>query len=271
MTDRFRAAMARGPLLLDAAMGTRLVGRGLRLADDDPALWNLSRPEIVAEIHRRDVEAGAEVLLTNTFGANRKWLSRFGRADEFAPINRRAVELARREVGDNGFVAGSISPIAAEEPSSYRDQAEVLVDAGVDALMFETHRLDQAEIALGQVAPDSSVPLLISLFAWPDSLDEAVRRLADLGASAVGLNCVAGMKSAVRIAEALRRVTVLPLIVKPSAGFPGEVMASPASFALESAALLALGPILVGGCCGTNESHVAALREGWYHRAQSGS
>lgn len=265
MIDRFRTAMARGPLLLDAAMGTRLMERGLQLADDDPVLWNLSQPEVIAEIHRRDVEAGAEVLLTNTFGANSQWLSRFGRSDAFAAINRRAVALARREAGVNGFVVGSISPIASKEPASSRDQAEVLVDAGVDALIFETHRLDQAEIALGQLAPQSPVPLLVSLFAWPDSPAEAVRRLADLGASAVGLNCVVGMESALRIAEALRRVTALPLIVKPSAGYPGEVMASPASFAQDSAGLLALAPILVGGCCGTNESHVAALRAAWYH------
>ncbi|SIO08516.1 Methionine synthase I (cobalamin-dependent), methyltransferase domain [Singulisphaera sp. GP187] len=266
MTDRFRAAMTRGPLLLDAAMGTRLVGeQGLRLADDDPALWNLSVPEVIAAIHRRDIAAGAEVLLTNTFGANRNWLSRFGRADEFATINRRAVELARREAGTNGFVVGSISPMAAEAPRSYREQAEVLVDAGVDGLLFETHRLDQAEVALGEVAPSSSVPLLVSLFAWPESPREAVCRLADRGASAVGLNCVVGMKSALRIAESLRQVTGLPLIVKPSVGFPGEVMASPASFAREAAALLALAPVMVGGCCGSNESHVAALRAAWYH------
>ncbi|WP_406701034.1 homocysteine S-methyltransferase family protein [Singulisphaera sp. Ch08] len=263
--------MARGPLLLDAAMGTRLVERGLQLTEDDPALWNLARPEVVAEIHRRDIEAGAQVLLTNTFGANRKWLSRFGRAADFTAINRQAVELAQLEAGPTGFVVGSIGPIAADEPGAYRDQAEILVDAGVDGLIFETHRLDQAVIALERVAPALSVPLLISLFAWPEPTDEAVHRLADLGASAVGLNCVVGMKSARQIAESLRRATMLPLIVKPSAGFPGEAMASPESFALEAAALLALAPVMVGGCCGSSESHVVALRAAWYHQGASGS
>jgi methionine synthase I (cobalamin-dependent) len=267
MTDRFRRSIAGGPLLLDAAIGTRLVERGLRLGEDDPAFWNLSRPEVVAELHRRDISAGADVLLTNTFGANRTWLGRFGRADEFETINRRAVELARREAGPGRFVVGSIGPTAAEDPRSYLDQATVLVDAGVEALIFETHRLDQAEIALGRVAPHVPVPLLVSLLAWPDPAGEDVRRLADLGAAAVGLNCLSGMERALRSAEALRRVTALPLIVKPSAGLPGETMASPESFAKESAALLALAPILVGGCCGTSERHVAALHEAWYHRA----
>jgi methionine synthase I (cobalamin-dependent) len=267
MTDRFRAAMASGPLLLDAAMGTRLVERGLRLGEDDPAFWNVSRSEVVAEFHRRDVSAGADVLLTNTFGANRTWLSRFGRTDEFETINRRAVELARREAGPHRFVVGSIGPTAADGPRAYLDQAMVLVDAGVEALLFETHRLDQAEVALGQVAPHVPVPLLVSLLGWPDPAGEDVRRLADLGASAVGLNCLSGMGPALRIAEALRRVTALPLVVKPSAGRPGEIMASPESFAKEAATLLSLAPILVGGCCGTNERHVAALHEAWYHRS----
>ena len=95
MTDRFLAALARGPLILDAAMGTRLVARGLDLAHDDPAIWNLSHPEAVAEIHARDVAAGSDAVLTNTFGANRPWLARSGRDDRVEAINRRAVALAR--------------------------------------------------------------------------------------------------------------------------------------------------------------------------------
>lgn len=258
--------MARGPLLLDAAMGTRLLERGLQLTDDDPVFWNLSRPEIVAEIHRRDVEAGAKVLLTNTFGANQNWLRRFGRTADLGPINQCAVALARQEAGVCRFVLGSISPVASELPGTCREQAELLIEAGVDALLLETHQLDQALIALGQLTSTASLPILVSLFAWPDSPDEAVHQLEDLGAAAVGLNCVAGMPAARRMAEALRQVTRLPLIVKPSAGIPGiEPLASPASFAEESTALLALAPIMVGGCCGTNESHVAALRAAWYH------
>src|SRR3954453_4253877 len=88
-SDRLRAAMARGPLVLDAAMGTRLIARGLDLLGDDPALWNLSHPGVVRELHARDVAAGSDAVVTNTFGANRIWLARYGRAKDVAEINRR--------------------------------------------------------------------------------------------------------------------------------------------------------------------------------------
>jgi methionine synthase I (cobalamin-dependent) len=109
------------------------------------------------------------------------------------------------------------------------------------------------------------VPLLVSLVDWPADLAGASRRLADLGASVLGGNCQIGMEPALRLAEALRRVTGLPLVIKPSAGRPGDVPASPESFARAMSRLRALGPVLVGGCCGTDESHVAALRAACYH------
>jgi 5-methyltetrahydrofolate--homocysteine methyltransferase len=264
VTDRFRTVLERGVLLLDAAMGTRLIARELDLTADDPALWNLSRPEVVARVHASDVAAGSEAVLTNTFGANRPWLARFGRADRFEAINRRAVGLARRAVGDGRFVLGSIGPTAVATPEAVREQAEMLAEAGVDALFFETYRADQAERALREVAGRVRIRLLVSLVAWPEPLAELARRLADLGAEAVGGNCQDGMAPALRLAERLRAVTRLPLIVKPSAGRPGAEPTSPGSFAQAVPALRALGPVLVGGCCGTTEAHVAALRAAWY-------
>src|SRR3954470_1098837 len=105
-SGRFRAALARGPLLLDAALGTRLIARGLDPARDDPALWNLDRPDDVLDLHRRDVAAGADALLTNTFGATRLTLARLGRSDAVVEINRRAVALARQAAGPDRFVLG---------------------------------------------------------------------------------------------------------------------------------------------------------------------
>src|SRR4051794_5009734 len=107
-SDRFRASMARGLLVLDAAMGTRLIARGLDLSCDDPALWNLSHPEVARGLHALDVAAGSDAVVTNTFGANRSWLARYGRAGDVAAMNRRAVELARQAAGPNRFVVGSI-------------------------------------------------------------------------------------------------------------------------------------------------------------------
>ncbi len=252
--------MARGPLVLDAAMGTRLIARGLDLAGDDPALWNLSHPEVVRELHGRDVAAGSDAVVTNTFGANRCWLARYGRAGDVTAINRRAVELARAAAGPGRFVVGSIGPTASRAPDASREQAEALAVSGVDALLFETHSLEHAERALDQVGGTVSLPLLVCLLDWPRSPAEPARRLADLGAAALGANCQHGMEPVLHLAEALHRVTDLPLILKPGAGLPGEPPASPESFARAVSTLEALGARLIGGCCGTTEAHVAALR-----------
>ena len=262
-TDRpsFRDAIARGPILLDAAMGTRLLARGLDLASDDPSLWVIDHPEDVLAIHRLDVQAGSDALLTNTFGANRAWLSRFGRGDEARSINHRAVELAREAAGPDRHLIGSIGPTVSDHPGAFREQADALLGAGVDALLLETHRLDQAEAAL-RLLRGSPVPVLASLFAWPDPVAESARRLIDLGALAIGANCLVGMALAIEIARRLRAACDHPILLKPSAGLPGSPLETPEAFEAAVPELLALGVRLVGGCCGTTEAHVSALRAG---------
>ncbi len=260
-TDRlgFKEVLAKGPILLDAAMGTRLIARGLDLATDDPSLWAVDRPEEVFEVHRLDIEAGADALLTDTFGANRAWLDRFGRSGEVPAINRRGVELARLAAGPDRFVIGSIGPTASDRPPALIEQAEILVESGVDALLLETHRLDQAEAAL-RVLRDFRTPILASLFAWPDPIDESARRLIDLGPLAIGGNCQVGMGLALELARKLRLACDTPLIIKPSAGFPGSPVETPESFGDAVPELLSLGVRLIGGCCGATEAHVSALR-----------
>lgn len=262
---RFLDAVAQGPLILDAAMGTRLVDRGLALDRDDPCLWNLTHPEAVAEIHALDLAAGADAILTNTFGANRCWLARYGRAGESAAINRRAATIARESAGPGRFVIGSIGPTAAADPSAYREQADWLVGSGVDALIFETHRIDYAAKALRIVRPAVALPLVVSLFPWWGPADEYVRILEDLGADVIGGNCQPGMAEAVLTAERLVPLTRLPILLKPSAGRPGDPLDSPETFAAAVPALLSRGVRLLGGCCGTTEAHVAALRAACYH------
>jgi 5-methyltetrahydrofolate--homocysteine methyltransferase len=241
-------------------MGTRLIARGLDPARDDPALWNHSHPSEVAAIHRRDVAAGADVLVTNTFGANRAWLARWDMDGQMDKVNRRAVRLARRASGSGRFVIGSIGPSATDESEACAEQAVVLAEAGVDALFFETFRLDQAEQALRAVRGLTTLPLLVSLVAWPDDLRAAASRLALAGATVLGSNCQVGMEAMIRLAKRLRQATELPLLIKPSAGLPGDRPASPEEFAQAVPALLAAGVRLLGGCCGTTEAHVAALR-----------
>jgi methionine synthase I (cobalamin-dependent) len=251
-------------------MGTRLIALGLDLFAGDPAFWNLSRPDAIVALHARDVAAGSEAVLTNTFGANRAWLARYGREGEVAAINQAAARLARAAAGPDRLVLGSIGPTACERPGACLEQAEMLVGAGVDALIFETFPADQQAVAaVEETRRAVSGPLLVSLVTWPEPVDDAARRLEDLGVWAVGGNCQLGMEPAVALAHALRRSTGLPLIVKPSAGRPGDVPFTPASFAAAATMLRELGPILVGGCCGTTEAHVAALRAAWYDSPES--
>jgi len=246
-------------------MGTRLISQGLELERDDPCLWNLSHPDAVREIHSNDITSGAEGVLTNTFGANRVWLGRFGREDEVGKINRTAVLLAREAAGPARFVLGSVGPTASEQPDAYREQAGFLVEAGADALVLETHRADQAFVALRALRHDVPVPLLVSLYVWPDSPEESLRRLEESGADALGANCEVGMERAVGTADALRSRTSLPLYVKPSRD-PALTLADDiAAFARAVPSLLRSGPVLIGGCCGTTEAHVAALCRSWYY------
>jgi 5-methyltetrahydrofolate--homocysteine methyltransferase len=271
----FRGALGRSLVLLDAAMGTRLLDQGLRLEDDDPCLWNLTHPEAVLAIHRRDVAAGAEAILSNTFGANRHALARLGRGTnpDVAAINQAAVALARRAAGPGRFVVGGLGPTAADG-DAVGEQAAVLIAAGVDALLFETHRLDQAEAALHQLdraaCGPAPVPLLVSLLAWPVPSAPALTRLVALGAAAVGGNCQDGMAAAIELAERLRATTTMPLIVKPAAGRPGGPMDGPRAFATAVSRLKALRPVLVGGCCGTDETHLAAVWNTWYDEQSPG-
>ena len=258
---------ALGPVVLDAGMGTRLIARGLDLRVDDPCLWSLTNPDAVAEIHAADLDAGADAVLTNTFGANRAWLARFGRAADAPRVNRHAALLARRAAGPARDVIGSVGPTAADDPTALLEQVGALEDAGVDALLFETQRLADALKALKVVGPRAGVPILMSLVAWPDDPSDAARALEDLGASALGQNCQQGMAQAVESARRLAPHTRLPLLVKPGGGMPGEPPEPPGAFAAAVPALLSAGVRFLGGCCGTTEAHVAALRAACYDRS----
>jgi methionine synthase I (cobalamin-dependent) len=255
--------LKRRPLVLDSAMGTRLVALGLDLRIDDPALWNLTHPEDVLDQHRRDVAAGSDVIFTNTFGANRCWLARFGCGAEVESINRQAVALARQATEPGRFLFGDIGPSAAGRAGAALEQAAILLDAGVDALCFETFRAHQLEPVLLEVAAAAveRVPLLVSLWEWPDPPELTARRLVDLGAAVIGMNCQEGIEAALAFAERMARGVDYPLLVKPGAGIAGCPDGEPAAFAAAVPRLLAQNVRLMGGCCGTSEQHVAALSE----------
>lgn len=274
---RLVEALARGPILMDAAMGTRLIARGLDLTRDDPCLWCLDRPDDVLDVHRRDVAAGADAVLTNTFGANKETLGRLSRGHHAVAINRRAVEIARGAAGPDRLVLGSIGPHAAHQSITIREQALTLCEAGVDALLLETYRRMDADYALHALEPFVRLPILLSLTppaklvakrsperdrlgnrrALPGFRDCDAWGRAQ-GIEAFGCNCLS-LRGAVRYLERLENVSV-PLLVKPSAGLPGGPMTSPEEFAEAVPRFLSVGVRLVGGCCGTTEAHIAAMR-----------
>lgn len=260
---RYAHAIARGVVLLDAGMGTRLIARGLDLRSDDPCLWNLDRPDEVLDVHRCDVVAGSMAVLTNTFGANRAWLARLGRRHDVEAVNRAAVALARRAVGTSGFVIGDIGPTTADERGAAAEQAAVLVEAGVDALILETFASDQAISALAELRSgleDVSVPVIVGLWRWPDAVEDAARRLVDAGASAIGINCRPALDAVGPIVGRLAQAVACPLLVKPGIAPDDDAdRSSPSAFAAAVPALLKLGVRLIGGCCGTTDAHIAAL------------
>ncbi len=242
--------------------GDAALRRGLDLRSDDPCLWNLTHPAEVFAVHQRDVSAGSQVLFTNTFGANRFWLANYGRADAVAAINDRAVALARRAIGSAGFVVGDIGPTAAQKPGAAAEQAAALIDSGVDALVFETYRAGPVFEVLREVQAElgAPLPILVSLWQWPDPPETTARQLLDQAVTAIGINCQP-LDTAVALVRRLDRVVSCPLLVKPSAAEVGDPHASsdPAVFAAAVPWLVEGNVRLIGGCCGTTEAHVRAL------------
>lgn len=253
------------PILLDAAMGTRLIGLGLDLRVDDPSLWTVDNPATVRALHEQDIAAGSDALVTNTFGANRRRLASLGRGDQGARVNRAAVELARDAAGESRWVIGDIGPGAVECGNSLREQADSLESAGVDALLLETLTPGDAVSAVGWLRPRTRLPLIVSLVGGADNLPgagdwpESIVQLESLGADVVGCNCGDLATIGSELARA-RSIAHRPLIAQPSAGRPSGMLAPPIAFAESVPHWLDAGTRLLGGCCGTTHEHIAAMR-----------
>ena len=268
MTSRFLDALRDRPLLLDAGMGLRLIAdHQVVAATEDTSSANLNSPGTVRRIHDEDLAAGADAILTNTFGANRPNLEHFnaahGRDYNVNAINRAGVAIAREAAGPDRFVIGSIGPHRVWSVSldrdfdfSYRKQAELLSNAGVDALVLETHTFEDAAFALRSIAPGARVPILASLHRWPEDAEGAARTLLDLGASVLGANCGRSTADVMRGLERLAGLVDVPLLAKP--GTTEEE--GPDAFAALVPRMLGMGVRLLGGCCGTKAEHVAAMR-----------
>jgi 5-methyltetrahydrofolate--homocysteine methyltransferase len=276
------------PLVLDGAMGTALMGRGMPPGECPEAL-NLSHPGWIAEAHRGHLEAGADLLTSNTFGASPLKLAPHGLDSRAEEINLRAVDILREAAAGRAWLAGSIGPSGrlllphgdmepVEVRDSFRRQAGALARAGVDAFIVET-ATDLAEALLALEAcreTDPAIPVLVTL-----TFDEGPRGFCTLmgqtagdcagaleraGADAVGSNCGVGIDGMVPIIRRMREATALPLIVQPNAGLPVQDLENwtypqtPEFFEEWAPLLLGAGVTLIGGCCGTTPDHIRALR-----------
>jgi 5-methyltetrahydrofolate--homocysteine methyltransferase len=276
--------IAAGPVITDGAWGTQLQACGLA-GGVCPDEWNLSHPDLVDRVPRQYVDAGSQIVLTNTFRANRITLSSYDLADKVVDINRRGVEISRGAVGDRARVFASMGPtgkmLMAGEVSAdslratFAEQSWALAEAGADALVIETMaELEEAELAL-EAAKKTGLPVVVSVVfdsganhdrtmmgATPE---QAAARLTAAGADIVGANCGQGIAGYVDICRRMRTVTDRPLWIKANAGIPamvdGQVVyrTSPEQFASYAPALIAAGAQFVGGCCGTSPAFIAAL------------
>lgn len=274
-------------LVADGAMGTLLHSRGIAFDQCFDAL-NLNAPALVADIHRAYIEAGAQIILTNTFGANRFKLAKHGLEDKVTEINRAGVELARRAVAASFkevFIAGDAGPLgvrlspfgrvqAEEARAAYAEQASALAEAGADLLVFETisdlYEIREAVAAARQVC---SLPVVASITftrddrtLLGDSPEKAARMLAETGADVIGINCSGGPAQLLRLLKSMRQAAPQARFwVKPNAGWPeqvgGRIMypADPEYFGDYALAFCQAGASVVGGCCGTTPQHIAAM------------
>jgi methionine synthase I (cobalamin-dependent)/5,10-methylenetetrahydrofolate reductase len=283
-TDELLTRLEDSVLLFDGAMGTMLYAYGIyvnRCFDE----LNLTEPAKVTEIHRRYITAGADVIETNTYGANRLKLLPFGLEDKVKEINLTAARLARNEAGKGILVGGSIGP--AEQPLKavsqvapnvlfdvFLEQASALEEGGVDLFVLETMSdLDEIKSAVKAVRKISDKPIIAQATfndtyhtVFDDTPEDAVRTIKEAGADVAGLNCSIGPSDSLEILKRMAAVGGIPLSVQPNAGTPKLIegrfiyLSTPEYFAEYAKRFIQSGASVLGGCCGTTPEHIKAMR-----------
>ncbi len=285
MSSLITELLADGPVVTDGAWGTQLQDAGLP-SGACPDAWNLSHPDRVETVPRSYVEAGSQVVLTNTFRANRLALQSYGLAEQARQINLAGGQISRRAAGTHARVFGSIGPsgkmlfageVTAEElQEAFTEQAEALAESGVDALIIETMSdLEEATIALAAAKATGLPVVACMVFDTGKDKDrimtgrtpeQVAEELAAAGADVVGANCGQGIASYVPICQRLHAATELPIWIKANAGVPQMIgdqvvyESTPEQFAAHGPDLVAAGASFLGGCCGTGPDYIRALR-----------
>lgn len=291
--SQFKERLEQGPILMDGAFGTVLHGRGVAIDQSFDAV-NLSNPALVAEIHRTYIDAGSDLIETNTFGANRYKLAEYGMQSQVDEVNRAAVAIARRVISGSYkeiLLAGSIGPLGVrlaplgrvspdEAVEAFCEQIQALVTAepqGVDLLIVETmsdvKEIEAAVTAARSISAD--IPIVVQMtFTRDDKTmlgyppDVIATSLAHLDVDAVGINCSGGPAQVLRLISIVRKLAPdMPVSASPNAGWPeqlqgGRVMypATPDYFGDYARAFTDAGVSLIGGCCGTTSAHIKAMR-----------
>ena len=288
MTSPFLEKLKEKPLLFDGAMGTMLMKAG-RGSLKTPILLNRDEPDLVIDIHRQYYAAGADVVITNTFGGSPLKLAADGLEQQLVDLNRKAVALTRRACPDGKFVAGDIGPsgkmiqplgeVAPEAmQENFFSQAVVLIESGVDLIIIETmYSLEEALAAVQGVRQAGDILLLASMTysktkngfftVMGENISHCVSALQEAGADMMGVNCTLNSTDTIDLTAELRAATEKPLLIQPNAGKPVTSKGvtyyeqTPSEFAGDAQKIRAAGADMIGGCCGTTPEFIEAVAE----------
>lgn len=281
--EKFKELVKNGPVLLDGATGTNLQKAGMPVGIC-PEQWILEHPEAILDLQRKYVEAGTNILYAPTFTGNRIKLAEYGLADQLVEMNRSLVALSKQAAAGRALVAGDITmtgqqlyPLGElmfeELVDVYKEQAAVLVEAGVELFVVETMMsLQECRAAVLAIREICELPVMVSLTFTEEGRTlygtdpaTAVVVLQSLGADAVGLNCSTGPEMMIEPVKQMAEYAAVPILAKPNAGMPeledGETVykTTPVEFAEAGRRLLEAGASILGGCCGTTPEHIKAL------------
>jgi len=285
MKESILNVLARGELIIgDGAMGTMLQAKGLT-SGTLPEIWNAEHAKLVAQVHRAYLDAGSQIITTNTFGGNRLIMDKKGMAERSAELTRLGASLAKDVAGDRAWVAGSVGPTGelmkpigtlsittAEEV--FAEQVEALAEGGADLILIETqHDIEEACAAVRMAATKTALPVFCT-FAFNSkgftmmglNPQEAAVRAKEAGADVVGANCGDGPEAIRAALQIMKDATDLPIMAQSNAGLPkiGENDEtiwdfSPEEMVRYARIFISMGATIIGGCCGTEPAHIAAI------------
>jgi len=287
--EEIKEQLNKRPLLLDGAMGTMLQSYGLKSGECSEG-WNISHPQVVQKIHQEYLRAGVDIILTNTFGANRFKLSSFNKQNDVIEINKLAVKIAKEaiksvrelkkkvllaaSVGPTGKILEPYGPLSLKEVyENYKEQTVILEKAGVDLIILETfYDLEEIKAALKATKENTNLMVIASM-TFDKNLktiygvdpERTVIVLENEGADGVGANCGTGPEVLYKVLKIMKKVSKTYLMVEPNAGIPELVKdkvvypSSPKIMADYTEKFVKLGLNLIGGCCGTTPLHIKAM------------